>query len=91
LIEAAKQALGAHLQDEARAYLEGWNDAIDAATAEAFQLLKTSRNMHILLEAAMLQPSDRLTPIGTLQFPPDDHNRGAVVSVLMHSPVPDFQ
>ena len=98
--ELVKQSQEAHLQDEARAYLEGWNDEIDAAMTakggllaprEAFQLLKESRNTHVLFEAALLPPGDRLVPIGTLQFPPDEHNRRAVVSVLTHTTVPDFQ
>jgi hypothetical protein len=98
--ELLKHSQETHLQDEARAYLEGWNDELDSAMtakgswlnpAEAFQLLKESRNTHVVLEAALLPPDDRLTPIGTLQFLPDEHNRRAVVSVLMHANVPDFQ
>jgi hypothetical protein len=88
------------IQNEARAYLEGYNDEVDSAMAakggrlnppEAFQLLKEGRNTRPVLEAAMLPPADRLVPTGTLQFPADAHNLQALTSVLMHSNVPDFQ
>lgn len=91
--------LQANIQNEARAYLEGYNDEVDAAMAakggklnppEAFQLLREGRNTRPVLEAAMLPPGDRLVPIGTLQFPPEEHNLKAVASVLAHTAVPDF-
>jgi hypothetical protein len=44
-----------------------------------------------VLEAAMLPQPDRLVPVGTLQFPADEHNLQAVASVLQHTVMPDFR
>jgi hypothetical protein len=95
-----KGGLQSNIRNEARAYLEGYNDEIDAAMAakggrlnppEAFQLLKEGRNTRPVLEAAMLPQPDRLVPVGTLQFPADEHNLQAVASVLQHTVMPDFR
>ena len=89
-----------HIADEARAYLQGWNDEIDAVTTakgatltptETFKLLTDSRNTKPVLRAAMLSEDQRLAPTGDLRFPATERNLKAMDTALRQSPVPDFQ
>ncbi len=96
LVQAGMQS---HIADEARAYLQGWNDEIEAATTtkgapltptEVFQLLRNGRNTKPVLAAALLPADQRLEPDGRLRFPLNSRNLNAMISVLGASAVPDF-
>jgi hypothetical protein len=88
-VAASDQARAAY---EARAFLQGWNDELDAAiqakgalltAGEAFDLLKKGVNSKVIGAAATLAPDKRLIPSDVFTFPPSDHNVEAVASVLL--------
>ncbi len=93
------ESIQLHIEDEARAYLQGWSDEVDAAVVakgapltalDEFQLLRNGRNTQPLVKAAILPEDQRLVPEATFRFPASARNMKAVVSVLGQSQVPDF-
>jgi hypothetical protein len=87
------------LENEARAYLQGWNDVLDAIAqsqqrnltpVEVFQSLRDGRNTRPLLAASTLPEEQRIQPDSHFRFPADDHNLKAVTTALDSSSVSDF-
>ncbi len=84
------------VRDEAKAYIQGWNDLIDAearlkgrpiTTAEAASLLPNFKYRSFFIKAngkqALVSPDGHLEPNG--------RNLQAMTSALFESDVPDFQ
>ncbi|HEY2708691.1 MAG TPA: hypothetical protein VGI95_11625 [Caulobacteraceae bacterium] len=93
----AQMALKA--DEEARAYLQGWNDEIDAQTAakgapltgaEAITLLQESRNAGLLRAAANAPPNQRLETSPTFEFPATQRNIDILAKAIWTAEVPDF-
>jgi hypothetical protein len=85
--------------NEAQAYLQGWNDVLDAIVKaqehkltadEVLQSLRAGRNTKPLLAAAMLPEGERMQPDAHFRFPANARNLKAVMAVVGQSAVPDF-
>jgi hypothetical protein len=94
-----KHATAMHIENEAAAYIQGWNDVVDAARTsnagkplsvpQAGALLMNLRYRAVFLKAVQAPDPIHLADSGNIE--PDAHNIKALAAVLGTSELPDIE